>query len=60
MEEMGCCVFDEVVAGFLVVDLAVEGVDPPFIVGSSTPAGWFGAEFGNCQEEFVAKGDVEG
>ena len=59
MEEVGCGVFDEVVPGFLVANLAVERVDSPLIVSSPAPAGRVGAQFRDGQDELVLKGEVE-
>ena len=59
MEAVGGGVFDEVMRGFLVVALAMEGVDTIFVVGVAAPTWGFVLELRDGQDEFAAEGEGE-
>ena len=53
-------VLNQVVTGFLAVDRALAGVNPPFVVVGATPAAWVVEELGYGQNEFGPERQVEG
>ena len=59
MEVVGSGVFDEVMCGFLVVALTMEGVDTILVVGVAAPTWGFVLELRDGHDEFAAEGEGE-